>query len=213
MIRFAPEGYPFIIVSGLASVATLAWPGLPYAVVPFSITAFMLYFFRDPDRVIPEGKDVFVSPADGKIIVIRDVQEDRLLNAAVKQISIFMSPLNVHVNRAPCDAKVKSVRHNAGRFLAAYKDEASIRNENIEMVLETGSGDILVRQVAGFVARRAVCRVKEGDTLTRGQRYGIIKFSSRLDVYLPKDAIIKVKLGDSVRAGETLLAQSHSELK
>ncbi|TAN43096.1 MAG: phosphatidylserine decarboxylase family protein [Nitrospirae bacterium] len=213
MIRFAPEGYPFIIISGLISVTVAVWPGPLYAVVPIITTAFMLYFFRDPERVVPDGKDIFVSPADGKIIVIRDVQEDRHLHVAAKQISIFMSPLNVHVNRAPCDGKVKSVRHNAGRFLAAYKDEASIRNENIEMVLESVYGDILVRQVAGFVARRAVCRVKEGYQLMQGERYGIIKFSSRLDVYLPKDAMIKVKLGDSVRAGETLLAQAHSEPK
>ena len=121
------------------------------------------------------------------------------------EISIFMSPFNVHVNRAPCDGKIKNIQHNKGKFMAAYKDQASFKNENIEMTLETKYGDILVRQVAGYVARRAVCRANTGDSLKRGERYGIIKFSSRLDVYLPKNAEIKVKLGDRVKAGETVI--------
>jgi len=125
----------------------------------------------------------------------------------MKQVSIFMSPFNVHVNRAPCDGKVKTVQHNKGSFFAAYKDEASIKNENIEMVLETSYGDILVRQVAGFIARRAVCRKTEGDVVGRGERYGVIKFSSRVDVYLPKDVEIKVKINDNVKAGETVIAE------
>jgi phosphatidylserine decarboxylase len=125
----------------------------------------------------------------------------------MKQVSIFMSPFNVHVNRAPCAGRVKKVQHNRGSFFAAYKDEASIKNENIEMVLGTEYGDILVRQVAGFLARRAVCRKKEGDSLERGERYGVIKFSSRVDVYLPKDIVVNVKINDNVKAGETVLAE------
>jgi phosphatidylserine decarboxylase len=117
-----------------------------------------------------------------------------------------MSPLDVHVNRAPCDGKVVTVRYSPGKYMAAYKDDASVKNENIMMILDRGEGKVLVRQVAGFVARRAVCRVKEGDMLKRGDRYGIIKFSSRLDVYLPRDAEIKVNLGDRVKAGETVIA-------
>jgi len=124
----------------------------------------------------------------------------------MKQISIFMSPFNVHVNRVPCAGKVKEVLHNKGSFFAAYKDEASIQNENIEMVYETEYGDILIRQVAGFLARRAVCRKKAGDVLGRGERYGVIKFSSRVDIYLPRDVEIKVKMDDAVKAGETVLA-------
>jgi phosphatidylserine decarboxylase len=170
----------------------------------------MFYFFRDPEREIPEGEGLFVSPADGKIILIKDVFEKEHLNAAVIEISIFMSPFNVHVNRAPCDGKIKNMQHNKGKFMAAYKDQASFKNENIEMTLETKYGDILVRQVAGYVARRAVCRVKAGDSLKRGERYGIIKFSSRLDIYLPKDTQIKVKLGDKVKAGETVLGEMRS---
>ena len=210
MPKFAPEGYPFIAVFGLITAGTF-FLGPFYSVIPVCLTIFMLYFFRDPERNVPLDKDVFVSPADGKIIVIRDVRENKYLHTEVKQISIFMSPLNVHVNRAPCEGRVKSVIHNKGRFLAAYKDDASIKNENIEVVLETEYGDILVRQVAGFVARRAVCRKKAGDLLRRGERYGIIKFSSRLDVYLPKDAMIKIRQGDRVKAGETQLAVSQKK--
>jgi phosphatidylserine decarboxylase len=205
MFKLAPEGYPFII--GALALTVLVFLVIPVGTLLLLVlTAFMIYFFRDPARNIPAGTDLFVSPADGKVIVIRNVRETRHLNADVKQVSIFMSPFNVHVNRAPCDGMVKTVTHNKGSFFAAYKDEASIKNENIEMVLETEYGDVLVRQVAGFVARRAVCRKRKGDELRRGERYGVIKFSSRLDVYLPKDVEIKVKMNDTVKAGETVIA-------
>jgi phosphatidylserine decarboxylase len=197
-MRLAQEGYPYII--GFATIAVIAFAigGIWIALIPFLFMLFMLYFFRDPERKTPEGKGLFVAPADGKVILIKEINENI-------GISIFMSPLNVHVNRSPCNGKVKTIKHNKGRFLAAYKDDASLKNENIEMVLETEYGDILVRQVAGYVARRAVCRKKEGDILRCGERYGIIKFSSRLDVYLPKQTEIKVRLGDRVKAGETII--------
>jgi phosphatidylserine decarboxylase len=137
--------------------------------------------------------------------LIKNVREDRYLKSDAVEISIFMSPLNVHVNRAPCDGVVESVIHTPGKFLSAFKHEASLQNENIAMLLNTKHGKILVRQVAGFVARRAVCRVRPGDSLKMGERYGIIKFSSRLDVYLPKGTEIKVKLGNKVKAGETII--------
>lgn len=206
-MKFAPEGYPFIVFFGLATIAAGFFGGRFYAMLPFILTVFMFYFFRDPERYAPADKNVFVSPADGKVIVIRDVHESKHLDADVKEISIFMSPMNVHVNRAPCDGRVKTVKHNEGRFCAAYKDEASVCNENIEMILETEYGDVLVRQVAGFVARRAVCRKKEGDIVKRGERYGVIKFSSRLDVYIPGSAKIRVTLGDTVKAGETIIGE------
>jgi len=205
MLKFAPEGYPFIAGFATIAVITLLIGNIWIALLPFVLTAFMLYFFRDPERTIPEVENIFVSPADGRVILIKNVREEQYLRNEVIQISIFMSPLNVHVNRAPCDGSVESVVHTSGRFLSAFKHEASIQNENIAMVMNTSYGKILVRQVAGFLARRAVCRVKVGDSLKRGTRYGIIKFSSRLDVYLPKDTEIKVKLGDKVKAGETIL--------
>jgi phosphatidylserine decarboxylase len=221
MIKIAPEGFPFVIISFLsalifAAAAYWVWKSaysisLFYAVLfaaglSFIVTLFMLFFFRDPDRMIPEGNGLFVSPADGKVILIKDVFERDHLNAEATEISIFMSPLDVHVNRSPSDGKVITVKYSPGKYMAAYRHDASLKNENIVMVLETENGRVMVRQVAGFLARRAVCRAKIGDVLKVGERYGIIKFSSRLDVFLPKNAEIKVKLGDKVKAGEAVLA-------
>lgn len=206
MFKLAPEGYPFIAGSLLLTVIVFIVSPVG-AIIPLILTFFMVYFFRDPERNIPQGKDLFVSPADGEVILIRDFFESKYLNTDSKQISIFMSPLNVHVNRAPCDGKVKKVVYNRGRFVAAYREDASVQNENIEMVCDTAYGDILVRQVAGLVARRAVCRKKADDILNRGERYGIIKFSSRLDVYLPLNVAVRVQLKDKVKAGESVLAE------
>lgn len=206
MIKIAREGYPFIIFSiALTVISLVVWIWL--SPLAFALTLFMLYFFRDPERTIPEGKKIFVSPADGKIIMIDEVKEERYLKKSVRMVSIFMSPFDVHVNRSPCDGKVQSVVYSPGSFLSAFKQEASFKNENITMVLDTEYGDIIVRQVAGFLARRAVCRVKEGETLKRGDRFGIIKFSSRVDLFLPLSAVIKVKLGEKVKAGETIIAE------
>jgi phosphatidylserine decarboxylase len=207
MFKFAPDGYPFIIIFALITVLIYFF-GKPWiAILPLIITLFMVLFFRDPERKIPEGEGIFVSPADGKVILIKDVYEKDYLKAESKEISIFMSILNVHVNRSPCDGKVSLVKHSSGKFLVAHKDAASMENENTVMVLEGKDGKIVVRQVAGFLARRIVCRAEVGDELRRGERYGMIKFGSRLDVYLPKDVKIKVKAGDKVRAGETILGQ------
>jgi phosphatidylserine decarboxylase len=206
LMKFAPEGYPFI--GGFAALtAVTAFFTLWGTVIPLLLTLFMFYFFRDPERVVPTEKDIFVAPADGRIILVRDMFESKYLNADTKQVSIFMSPANVHVNRTPCDGRVKQVVHNSGSYFAAYKDEASVRNENIEMVLETEYGDVLVRQVAGFIARRAVCRKKEGDILKRGERYGMIKFSSRLDIYLPRNVKIRVEMGKRTKAGESIIGK------
>lgn len=206
MLKIAKEGYPFIIFFLAFTIAiSFIWIwAVPFA---FVLMLFMVYFFRDPDRKIPEDKDVFVSPADGKVILIERVEEDKYLNREAIEVSIFMSPLDVHVNRSPCDGRVKSVVYSPGRFFSAYKEEASLKNENITMVLETEYGDVIVRQVAGFLARRAVCRVKEGEFLKRGDRFGIIKFSSRVDLYLPSNTLIRVKKGDKVKAGETIIGE------
>lgn len=206
MFRLAPEGRPFIF--GFLAVSIFVALFAPLATPFLSVlTLFMLYFFRDPERSAPQGENIFVSPADGKIILIQNVSEDKFLHADAIEVSIFMSPLNVHVNRAPCDGSVESVVHTPGKFLSAFKHEASLQNENIAMLLDTKHGKVLVRQVAGFLARRAVCRVKAGASLKKGERYGIIKFSSRLDLYLSKNAKIRVRVGDKVRAGETVVAE------
>jgi phosphatidylserine decarboxylase len=205
VFKFAPDGYPFIIIFAFITVLIYIF-GKPWiAVFPLIITLFMAFFFRDPERNIPEGKGNFVSPADGKVILIKDVYENDYLHAESKEISIFMSLFDVHVNRAPCDGNVSLIKHSPGRFLVAHKDAASMENENTIMVLDGKDGKILVRQVAGFLARRIVCRVSAGDVLRRGERYGMIKFGSRLDIYLPKNTEIKVTSGDKVKAGETVI--------
>jgi phosphatidylserine decarboxylase len=205
MLKIASDGYPFIITFALITILLYVF-GKPWmAVLPLVVTLFMVLFFRDPDRKSPEDKGVFVSPADGKVILIKDVYEKDYLKAESKEISIFMSIFNVHVNRAPCDGNVSLVKHSPGKFLVARKDAASIENENTVMVLQGKDGKILVRQVAGLIARRIVCKVKIGDMLRRGERYGMIKFGSRLDIYLPIDTEIKVVLGEKVKAGETVL--------
>ncbi|MCI4625840.1 MAG: phosphatidylserine decarboxylase family protein [Candidatus Magnetoovum sp. WYHC-5] len=208
MPGFAPEGYPFIGGAFILFTIVLYFTGnVFYNAVPFTVFLFMLYFFRDPDRDIPPDEFAIVSPADGKILAITEVFEDTFLKEQVRKISIFMSPLNVHVNRAPLAGKVKTVVHKAGSFKKAFLEEASIKNENISMVIETKIGNILVRQVAGALARRAVCRVSPGDLLERGQRYGIIKFSSRVDLYLPLNVDVVVRKDMKVLAGETIIAR------
>ncbi|MDX9714101.1 MAG: phosphatidylserine decarboxylase family protein [Dissulfurispiraceae bacterium] len=204
-MKIAPEGCPFVTVFGLASAGAFFISSLLGSVL-ILITAFMIFFFRDPERSIPEGEDIFISPADGKVIVSETIFDKTVADSSTHLISIFMSPLDVHVNRAPCSGRVLSVKHNPGRFFSAFKAEAFQQNENITMVLESSMGNISVRQVAGAIARRAVCRVKPGDMLSAGQRYGMIKFSSRVDIYLPADSEIRVKQGDRVTAGETILA-------
>lgn len=206
LLKVAPEGLPYIIITAALTLIVYL-VGKPWmAVIPFILFIYMEIFFRDPDRVIPKGEDIFVSPADGKVIEIRKTREGEYLQDEVRQISIFMSPLNVHVNRAPCDGSVVQVKHSPGGFSAAYTDEASLKNEHIAMLLDTASGRILVKQIAGFLARRAVCRVKPGDSLKRGDRYGIIKFGSRVDLFLPKEASPLVVTGQKVKAGETVVA-------
>lgn len=207
-MKFAPEGYPFFAAFAGITAGAYLFGTVWLAGIPFFLFLFMLWFFRDPDRNAPAGDDLFVAPADGKVIVIQKIRENRYLNADVMMVSIFMSPLNVHVNRVPCDGTVEKVQHNPGKFLKAFLPEAAIENENIAMVYATRMGRIVVTQVAGAVARRCVCRVSEGAVLRKGERYGMIKFSSRVDLYLPPDTEIAVQLGQRVTAGETVIGRS-----
>ncbi len=206
MLQFAKEGYPFIfffaVITVLLAVFRFNW----VAVAALILTLFMLFFFRDPERETIKDRDAFHSPADGKVIFIGKGIENEMLNDSAMKISIFMSPLDVHINRVPCDGVVKEVKHYPGKFISAFKDDASRFNEHITMLFECEQhGDIVLKQIAGAVARRAVCRVKSGDSLKQGERYGMIKFSSRVDIFLPLDTDIKVQLNDKVKAGETIL--------
>ncbi len=166
---------------------------------------FALNFFRDPERISPNRNDVVVSPADGKIVIIKDVFEDEFLKADAKQISIFMSPLNVHVNRIPIDGNVDYFKYVKGEYLVAFHEKADKRNERTEIGITGKDGKVLFTQVAGFIARRIVCDLKTGDQVKMGNRFGMIKFGSRSDVIVPANWKLKVKLGDIVTAGETIL--------
>ncbi len=167
---------------------------------------FTLYFFRDPDRTPPQGDNLVLAPADGEIVLIKEVQEDEFLKAGAIQVSIFMSPLNVHVNRFPISGTVGLYRHIPGEYLVAFEEKSSLRNERTHIGVQNSRFKVLFKQIAGFVARRIVANIKEGDKAVAGERFGMIKFGSRVDVIVPKNLELKVKLGDKTVAGETVLA-------
>ena len=216
-IPLARDGYPLIggclaaaVVSGVLAWATSGWLASVFQLLTLvSIVGlgFFLNFFRDPERVPPPGDDLVISPADGEIIIAEaDVDEPRFLRSRAAKISIFMSPLNVHVNRAPVDGEVVGVHYNAGKYFAAYADKASLDNEQNAIVMRSDEGrGIVFVQIAGFLARRIVCRVGSGMRCRRGERVGMIKLGSRVDVFVPGSFDLSVKLGDRVRAGETVL--------
>lgn len=166
---------------------------------------FTLNFFRDPERTAPNADNVLVSPADGTVILVKDVIDDRFIGGEALQLSVFMSPLNVHVNRIPIDGKVDYLKYVEGEYLVASGDKASEKNERSEIGITSRYGKILFTQVAGYVARRIVYELKEGQTVRMGERFGMIKFGSRVDVIVPRDWKLKVKKGDAVVAGETIL--------
>ncbi len=198
-IPVAAEGWPFILPLAAVTALLFAFGWKNTAWVGLALTLFVLFFFRDPERPVPQGKGVVVSPADGKVIVVKDIFEPDYLKQEVKQISIFLSVFNVHVNRSPIAGTVETVKYNPGKFLVASVDKASLDNEQTGMVITDGKNKVLVKQIAGLIARRIVCYAKPGDTLRMGERYGLIRFGSRVDIFLPKDADIKVKVGDRVK--------------
>ncbi len=202
----AVEGYPFIALFAFITVvfALLGWTVI--TLLFLVLTLFSVYFFRNPDRTVPLEKGAVVSPADGKVVFVGTVEEKRLLNCEMIKVSIFMSVFNVHVNRVPCSGKVIDQFYNKGQFVNAALDKASLENEQAGMLLECDNGKpLLVVQIAGLIARRIVTYPVIGDVLERGQRYGLIRFGSRLDVYLPTDCKVEVELGDRCVAGETII--------
>jgi phosphatidylserine decarboxylase len=188
-------------VLGLVGVVgTLA--GHPTAFIPLVVAlGFSLWFFRDPERTPPPDERLVVSPADGRVVAVVEEKD-------ATRVSIFMSPLDVHVNRSPVSAVVREVRHTPGRFGAAFKDKASLDNERNYVVLERGAQRYLVVQIAGAVARRIVCRVAPGDRVRRGERFGMIMFGSRVDVFLPPGVRPRVQTGARVQAGTSVLAEA-----
>ena len=166
---------------------------------------FTLGFFRDPDRTAPARDDVIVSPADGKVLFVKEMDEDKFVGEKVNMISIFMSPLNVHVNRIPIDGVVEYLKYYEGEYVAAFEDKASDKNERMEIGITSKRGKILFTQVAGMVARRIITELETGDTVKIGERFGMIKFGSRVDVFAPLSWKPKVSKDESVTAGETIL--------
>jgi len=177
--------------------------------VAFVFFGFTLNFFRDPERVSPSGDNIIISPADGKVVSIKKITENEFFKGEALQISIFMSPLNVHVNRIPVSGKVSHLRYVPGEFFAAFEEKASEKNEQTIIGLENNRGKVLFKQIAGFVARRIVCNLQVGDSVSAGNRFGMIKFGSRVDVFMPPSSIPKVALDQKAVAGETILAEFH----
>lgn len=200
-----------VVLAGLAIWSDETWLRIILIVVAAFISVFSLNFFRDPDRRIAAegraGENLIVSPADGKVVEVKEVEEPEFLKSHATLISIFMSPLDVHVNRSPIVGTVEFFRYVKGEFLVAHAPEATHRNERAMIGLTNGARKILFSQVAGYIARRIVCEAKVGDTLQAGERFGMIKFGSRVDIYIPPNAKIFVKSGEIVRAGETVMAE------
>ena len=203
----AKEGWPFLTVSLVVAIGVTwccGWWSLPFWIIYF----FILQFFRDPAREIPQGEGLVLVPADGKVIVVGETEDPYRGNERALKISIFMNVFNVHSQRSPVDAVVKEVKYAKGLFVNAAFDKASTDNERNALILTLDNGtEISCVQVAGLIARRILCYVKPGDRLTRGQRYGFIRFGSRVDVYLPVGSKPMVAIGDSVKASSTILAE------
>jgi phosphatidylserine decarboxylase len=194
------------VLGTVAVVGTLA--GHALAIVPLVLAVgFCLWFFRDPERAAPAGDGLVISPADGRIVAVVPEREERYLHALATRVSIFMSPLDVHVNRSPVTGTVRQVQHTEGKFRAAFSDKSSLDNERNAVVLESGGKRFLMVQIAGALARRIVCHVAPGDRLERGQRFGMIMFGSRVDVFLPPGVQPTVSKGERVRAGLSVLGR------
>jgi phosphatidylserine decarboxylase len=174
-------------------------------IIPLFFLIFSLNFFRDPERTPPKEDNVVVSPADGRVLFVKEVLDNKYINDRAKQISIFMSPVDVHVNRIPINGKVEYVKYFKGEFIAAFEDKASEKNERAEFGIMSKYGKVFFTQVAGYIARRIIYKIKEGDEVKIGNRFGMIKFGSRVDVVVPENWEAKVKKDDRVVAGETVL--------
>lgn len=201
-------GIVFIIVFILIVISifsTSNFVRVPIILLALFLIVFTLNFFRDPERNAPDKSNIVVSPADGRILFVKEVFDDKFLNNKAKLVSIFMSPLNVHVNRIPISGKVDYVNYIKGEYIAAFEDKASERNERNEIGITSPAGKVLFTQIAGFVARRIVSDLKVGDSVNIGNRFGMIKFGSRVDIIVPEQWQVKVKKDDNVTAGETIL--------
>ena len=202
----AIEGLKLIIPSAILAALMFIFNWNIVGFIMLIVTFFLLFFFRDPQREVSQGNGIVVSPADGVVVVIKDIHEKDYLQQDTKQISIFLSIFNVHVNRIPVSGKIESINYNPGKFHIAYLDKASLENEQTAMVITSEGKKMLVKQIAGMIARRIACYVQPGDTVQKGERYGLIYFGSRVDIFLPADSKIKVKLGDKLKGAKDIIA-------
>ena len=209
MIRFDRAGYPFFAVSLVLAVLAWEWVSHWLALVFLVFFAFFVFFFRDPDRTPATRADAVVSPADGRVLVAGPAVAGAAPEGQWQQVSIFLSPMDVHVNRVPVAGRVTRVSFTPGKFLPAYAHDAATSNERSEIWIDHGGTMVVARQIVGILARRVVCRLKVGATVQAGERYGVMKFGSRMDVFLPLSAEILVQVGATVRAAETVIAVLH----
>jgi phosphatidylserine decarboxylase len=204
-MRIDPAGWPFVGAGLVVAALVAALAGSPYGIAAVVLPVFFLFFFRDPERRVVAGPREVLSPADGKVMVA-GTPTGSFDPAVWQQVTIFLSPMDVHVNRMPLGGRVTSVKYHPGKFLPAYKREAGDLNEHTEVTLDHGGVTIVVRQIVGILARRIVCRVREGDVVDTGARFGVMKFGSRMDVFVPTGTTLRVRVGDRVEAGITVIA-------
>jgi len=213
-VSFAREGLIFIAIAALIAVGTFAfalnrrsWPLWLAAVLLVVVAIWVAYFFRDPERTGERGEHIVIAPADGKVVQITEVDEPAFLKEKALRVSIFMNVFNVHVNRYPVSGVVRYVQKNPGKFLNAAADKASLENEQSSVGIESGSNRVLVRQIAGLIARRIVTYSTNGARVAQGERMGIIRFGSRVDLFVPTSARMRVKVGETTFAGVTVVAE------
>lgn len=200
------ERRPFLIGATVLTVAVAGFKVAWLTVAAALLALEVFWFFRDPARTVPKDEGLVVSPADGRIVGISEVREDRLLKGRAIKVSVFLNVFDVHVNRIPCAGRIRAIRYQPGKFLAANKDLASTENEQNAVLLETETGvPILFVQVAGLIARRIVCWIKEGESVARGERFGMIRFGSRTDLFLPIGTELRVAPGQKVKGGESII--------
>ena len=207
-IPIVKEGLPFVVATGIPAVAAgvLGWTGIAAAFG--AVALFTAWFFRNPRRSAPKSDRAVVAPGDGRIVAISEEPEPRFLKGKSVRISIFLNIFDVHVNRIPCQGTVEQVAYQPGRFLVASRPEATLQNEQNALLIRAAQGTrVLCVQIAGLIARRIVCWVTPGETVACGERFGLIRFGSRMDVFLPVGTKLKVKVGDHVKGGETLLGE------
>ena len=213
-MNFAREGLVFIVVAALIATAAYAaaltrrsWPLWLLAFALTLIALWVAYFFRDPERSGDRGDRLIISPADGKVVMITEVDEPTFVHGRAMRVSIFMNVFNVHVNRYPAAGTVRYVHRNPGKFMNAAVEQASLENEQTSVGLEVGGRRILVRQIAGLIARRIHTYSREGERVEQGERMGLIRFGSRVDVFVPPSSAVRVKVGENTVAGTTVIAE------